>query len=389
MKINLHIVLLIVKVMMDHFIKNFSKNQSGKTLNFNGLFTRQATTGFRLYREPDLPYDETMYLAYEKKKGRPHFILRESLVVNAQLTFRDLYELGPDPSAVILYPGGNAFYFDEKMEAALAASGAVYDSDALEEIFRPWLRPDIREALESFMNRSFRGTRKKLTDIEKQSILKQVPDFDKRRAHYLRFGSMDQGPVENMPAVLFQNHAHKSRDEIEQQFFRQESSSLKARELKSYVYAVFDLQRFFQGMTAKKMPQALDQDKVDEYFLTEICRINKTVYKRGKDLDSHLIRYLIMFFDHPYADTTLLDDLAKDFMNRHRVFSPRPADSLSIDNACKLFHISREELKTMTRKHLTRLYRKLARQVHPDTGGSHEKFVNLNKAYETLLEKIR
>jgi hypothetical protein len=191
-----------------------------------------------------------------------------------------------------------------------------------------------------------------------------------------------------MPAALFLNHAHKSRDEIEQQFFRQEASTLKPRELKSYVYAVFDLQRFFQGMLAKKMPQALDQDRVDEYFLTEICRINEAVYMRDKVLDHHLVRYLIMFFDHPYADSTLLDDLAKDFMNRHRVFTPRPANSLTLENACKLFHISGEELKTMTRKHLTRIYRKLARQVHPDTGGSHEKFVNLNKAYETLLEKI-
>ena len=335
-----------------------------------------------------LPYDEVMYLAYEKKKDKPHFILRESLETLGRLTFRDLYEIGPDPSAVIRYPGGNAFYFDETMEAALAASGVVYDSDELEEIFRSWLRPDIREALESFMNRSYRNTRKKLTEAEKQEILKTVPDFDKRRAHYLRFGSMDQGSVENMPAVLFQNHAHKSRDEIEQQFFRQESSSLKAREVKSYVYAVFDLQRFFQGMLAKKMPQALDQDRVDEYFLMEICRINEAVYKRDKDLDRHLIRYLIMFFDHPYADTTLLDDLAKDFMNRHRVFSPKPANSLTLENACKLFDISREDLRTMTRKHLTRRYRKLARQVHPDTGGSHEKFVDLNKAYEILLEKI-
>lgn len=334
-----------------------------------------------------MPYDGAMYLAYEKKKGKPHFILRESLETLGRLTFRDLYEIGPDPSTVIRYPGGNAFYFDENMEAALAASGAVYDSDTLEEIFRSWLRPDIREALETFMNRSSRNTRKKPTETQKQEILKTVPDFDRRRAHYLRFGNMDQGPVENMPAALFLNHAHKSRDEIEQQFFRQEASTLKPRELKSYVYAVFDLQRFFQGMLAKKMPQALDQDMVDEYFLAEICRINETVYKRDKDLDTHLIRYLIMFFDHSYADSTLLDDLAKDFMNRHRVFSPRRANSLTLENACKLFHISREELKTMTRKHLTRLYRKLARQVHPDTGGSHEKFVDLNKAYETLLEK--
>lgn len=328
-----------------------------------------------------------MYLAYEKNRGRPHFFLRESLTLDNELTFRDLYDLGPDPSSVIVYPGGNAFYFDEKLEDALSASGAVYNSDELEEIFRPWLKPDIRQAVETFMNRSCRSTRKKLTKSQQQEILRSVPDFDKRRAHYLRFGNMDQGPVENMPAVLFLEHAHKSRDEIEQQFFRQESC-LKARELKSYVYVVFDLQRFFQGMLAKKMPQALDQDRVDEYFLSEICRINKTLHHQDKILDPHMIKYLIMFFDHAYADTTLLDDLAKDFMNRHRDFTPRPVKSVSVENACKIFHISREELTAMTRKHLTRRYRKLARQVHPDTGGSHEKFVELNNAYETLLEKV-
>ncbi len=329
-----------------------------------------------------------MYMAYEKKNGCPQFFLRESLILNNEMTFRNLYDLGPDPSAHIVYPGGNAFYFDEKMEDALSASGAAYDSDELEEIFLPWLRPDIRQSVNSFMNRSSRTAKKKLTETEKQEIFKNVPNFDKRRAHYLKFGNMDQGPVENMPAVLFCNHIHKSRDEIEQQFARQESF-LKTRELKSYVYAVFNLQRFFQGMLAKKMPQAMDQDRVDEYFLTEICRINKVIFNSDKELDDHLIRYMIMFFDHAYADSTLLDDLANAFMNRHRSFTPKPVKSITAENACKIFQITQEELKTISKKNLTRRYRKLARQVHPDTGGSHDKFVELNNAYETLLEKIK
>ncbi|MFA5906285.1 MAG: DnaJ domain-containing protein [Desulfobacula sp.] len=327
-------------------------------------------------------------MAYEKKKGRPHFFLRESLMINNRLTFRNLYDLGPDPSAVIIYPGGNAFYFDEKMEDALSAARAVYDSDELEELFRPWLRPDIRQAIEHFMNRSSRALKKKLTEMEKEEILRTVPNFDKRRAHYLKFGNMDQGPVENMPPALFSDHIHKSRDEIEQRFFREESN-LNTRDLKSYVYTVFNLQRFFQGLLAKRMPQAMDQDRVDEYFLSEICRINRVIYNRDKELDDHLIRYMIMFFDHTYDNSTLLDDLANDFMNRHRDFRPRPVKSINLENACKIFHITREELKTMTQKHLARRYRKLARQVHPDTGGSHEKFVELNNAYETLLEKLK
>jgi curved DNA-binding protein CbpA len=38
---------------------------------------------------------------------------------------------------------------------------------------------------------------------------------------------------------------------------------------------------------------------------------------------------------------------------------------------------------------LTRIYRKLARRVHPDSGGSDEKFVELNNAFQNLLEKIK
>jgi len=41
----------------------------------------------------------------------------------------------------------------------------------------------------------------------------------------------------------------------------------------------------------------------------------------------------------------------------------------------------------MTKKKLAKLYRKLARQVHPDTGGSHEKFIELNAAYQNLLSR--
>lgn len=328
-----------------------------------------------------------MYMAYEKKKGFPRFFLRESVRLGNEWTFRNLYDLGPDPAVHILYPGGNAFYFDESMEEALSASGAVYDSDDLEEIFLPWIRSDVRNRIQDFMKRSIRSTHKKLTEAQKEEILKTVPEFDKRRAHYLKFGTMDQGPVENMPAVLFTRHIHKSRDEIEQWFFRQESR-LSLRELKSYVYTVFNLHRFFQGMLAKKMPHVLDQDKVDEYFLSEVCRMNSDVYHRDKILDDHLIRYLIMFFDHAYAETTLLDDMAHAFMNRHRKFRPRPVKSITVEKACTLFNIKPDELKTLTKKQLARRYRKLARKVHPDTGGTHEKFVELSEAYDILLKSL-
>jgi hypothetical protein len=327
-------------------------------------------------------------MAYLKNNGRSHYLLRESCIIADALTFRDVFDLGTDPSEFIHYPGGNAFYLDEQMEAAVAERVVDYDTDELEDLFWPWIRPDIKRAVETFRNRSFKSTSPKLTAREKQDLAARIHTFDKRRTLYLKFGNMDQGPLENMPATLFKDHDLRSRDEIEHAFVKQEFA-LKAHELKSYVYTVFDLHRFFSGFMAKKMPHALDQEKVDDFFLKEICRLNKELFNKETQLDDHMIRYMIMFFDHQYANTTLLDDFARDFMARHRFFTPRPEKSITIRNACTIFNITKKELATMTRQHLTKLYRGFARQVHPDTGGSHEKFVELNNAYEVLLETVK
>lgn len=328
-----------------------------------------------------------MYIALHKTRGRSHFILRESCTIDAQLTCRDLFDLGPDPSVFITYAGGNAFYFDGAIEDSLSESGVDYDSDELEDLFWPWIRPDIRRALDTFRNRSSRSGYKKMTAREKDRIAAHVHSFDKRRTHYLKFGNMDQGAVENMPANLFKAHVNSSRDEIEQGFLRQEFS-LKSHELKSYVYTIFDLQHFFSGILAKKMPHALDQDKVDHFFLEELCRMNKELFNRENRLDDYMVRYLIMFFDHHYANTTLLDDFARAFMFRHRTFGPKPEKAIPLDTACRVFNITKRQLETMTTRNLTRLYRKLAIRFHPDTGGSHEQFVELNAAYKKLSSLI-
>jgi hypothetical protein len=327
-----------------------------------------------------------MYIAFKKISGQPQYFLRESCIIEGRLTFRDIYSLGKNPSLFIKYVGGNAFYFDETIEEAILQSNATYDSDELEDLFWPWIKPDIKRAIDTFRSRSNR--KKDGPDLITKQILSHTHNFDKRRLHYLKFASMDQGPVEQMPLVLFKVLAHKSRDEIEQYFFRQEFS-LGVHELKSYVYTVFNLQSFFSSFMAKTMPHVLDQEKVDLYFLEKICMLNKKLFGSTSPLEDYMIRYAIMFFDHAYADTTLLDDFAKSFMNRHRVFKPRPQKTIPADKALKIFNLNKKKLKTMTKKSLTKLYRRLARKVHPDTGGSHEKFVELNDAYETLLEEIK
>lgn len=328
-----------------------------------------------------------MYFAQIKNKTGYAYILRESVPKNKKIIFHNLFDLGTNPGSWIKYPGGNAWYLDEDMEASVSAICKNFDPDALEDLFWPWVRPGIRQAVEAFQNRGGSPGFKKLTALKKKAILAATHAFDKRRAHFLKFGNMDQGALSNMPAVLFKDLQKKSRDEIEQRFMVQESE-LKTRDLKSYVYTIFDLQHFFKGFMAKKMPQAMDQDKVETFFLEELCRINKDLFDLTSHLGDYLLRYLIMFFDHEYADTTLLDEMQKDFIFRHRFFDQAPKPLVSNRQARTLFNITREELKTLNKKKLTQIYRKFAREHHPDKGGSHEKFVEINNAYQVLLEKI-
>ena len=115
-----------------------------------------------------------MYIAYKKNNGQSQYILRESCTIDSQLTFRDLFNLGSDPSLLIKYPGGNAFYFDEKMEDILSESGVDYNSDELEDLFWPWIRSDIRRAIDTFEGRSSNPPQKKLTKNEKNQIAARV-----------------------------------------------------------------------------------------------------------------------------------------------------------------------------------------------------------------------
>jgi len=335
-----------------------------------------------------------MYLAQKKVKGKTYYVLRESYSKGDTLSFRDLFELGSDPSRFIVYPGGNAYYIDEKIEERLNVLGIQPDADTLEDMFRPFLRPDIKRAVDCFQNRSrARARRLKLGAHDIHTIRVSVHPFDKRRLHYLKFGIMDQGPVVRMPPVLFKHLLGKSRDEIEQKFIENELS-LNASELKTYVYVAFNLQRFFSGFFATKMPHVLEQKRVDDLFLKEICRVNQTLFggndaQSATNLHDYLVRYLIMFFDHDYEKSTLLDDYVQDFIYRHRFSRPPVHEKLvNLDTASRIFGVKKENLGTMTRRSLTRLYRRLAQRYHPDKGGSNKKFIELNEAYQSLLTRM-
>jgi hypothetical protein len=333
-----------------------------------------------------------MYIAIRIQQGKPRYTLRQTCrSQDGRLTYKDLADLGDIPSRFIEYPGGNAFYITETLVDHLEESGVKVDPDHLESLFWPFLAPRIRRTVETFHNRA--GKTIKRTRKEDELLHRSISSFDKRRLHYLRFGTMDQGPVEAMPAAIMKDLTGKCRDEIEQYFLRHEAK-LEATELKSYVFAAFDLHRFFSGILAKKMPQALDQERVDRYFIEELCRLHEQLFQEDSPsmehgLHPYLVRYLIHFIDNDYLHTTLLDEFARDFMARHRFFKPAPPKPLvSVDKAAAVFGLKRAEVARLTRRNLTQMYRKLAHTHHPDKGGSPEQFIELNDAFQRLMRTL-
>ncbi|MDY6851393.1 MAG: hypothetical protein SV487_04855, partial [Thermodesulfobacteriota bacterium] len=64
-----------------------------------------------------------MYLATKRINGRNRFILRESYPDGGRVLSRDLFDLGGDPTDFIVYPGGNSFYFQDKLVENLTGQG--------------------------------------------------------------------------------------------------------------------------------------------------------------------------------------------------------------------------------------------------------------------------
>jgi len=136
----------------------------------------------------------------------------------------------------------------------------------------------------------------------------------------------------------------------------------------------------------------LDQQKVDEYFLDQICALNQDkVFWFGTDtgdrLHEHLTRYLVMYFDYEYAPRSFVEEYIRNFVNSRRDYRPPfSTSSAFLDEASSIFGESKAALKEMNRRSLARLYRRRAQRFHPDKGGDHEKFVKLTQAYHALLK---
>ncbi len=334
-----------------------------------------------------------MYLARKKIRGVTHYVVRESYPApdGDYLLSRDLFDLGDDPAAHIIYPGGRCYYIDEAVEDAIRSAGAEPSAEEIDDIFWPFVKKTVKREMEPFRRprRCIRLT--KLSQEEKKQIEVSVHMFDKRRMYYLRYGNLDQSRIWRVPPKLFRVLLNKSRDEIEQYFMEMERV-LEPTEYRQYVYVIFDLQRFFIETAARTIPQALDQSQIDEYFLEEIKKLNRDKdFWAGMEMDEwlhdYLTRYVIMFFDYDFGPSSFMDDYIRQFIDSHRQFRfPEKKSAVSLDEASAIFGVTAEKLKKMSKREFTHLYRIKAHEYHPDKGGEQENFVKLTQAYKDLLK---
>ncbi|UCD80649.1 MAG: J domain-containing protein [Desulfobacterales bacterium] len=332
-----------------------------------------------------------MYLAAKKINGQVHYFIRESYRQAEHFLSRDLFDLGPDPTRYIIYPGGNAFYIDEVIEDRLSELETDVTPDELEDIFWRFVRPEIKRVLEPFRLRQDRHRANRRKKLPAEKVETPLHIFDKRRVHFLKFGRADQRFIERLPQKMFRVLFNKSRDEIEQGFMDMEAA-LVPREYKTYTYTIFNLQQFFYESYSKNHPEMLSQEKVDAHFIKQICRLNTDRnfwggMKTGDRLHDYLIRYVLMHFDYDYAASSFMEDYLRQFINSRRDYRPPfKSTALTLKNASAIFGESKEALKKMSRKELARLYRRKAQQLHPDKGGNHKKFIKLTEAYHALLK---
>jgi hypothetical protein len=334
-----------------------------------------------------------MYLATLTRGGATRYEIRQSLP-GPNHRYRDycvVFDLGPDPGRYIETLSDDICFFSSELEDQVQSRTSEDATVLLEDMLWNFLPADERHRLSVFR---YRGKARvtPLSDEERQEIERGVHLFDRRRLFYLRYGAVDQSRIFRLNPKLYRPLLKKCRDEREFYLIDLEKR-LQPNELRTYVFAIFDLQRHFTESFSATMPEALNQIDIADYFIEDICALNrdttfwKTAEQRGS-LHDHLVRYLIMFFDHGYGRRSLFDDFIREFMGRHRAFSwPDKKPAVSTSQAEEIFQTSWRKLQKLSRRDLTRLYRKRAKDLHPDSGGDHDEFIKLNAAYASLIAR--
>jgi hypothetical protein len=215
-----------------------------------------------------------MYLARQcQKDGSIKYFIRHSYQDEADIWLsKSLFSLGHDPEKYIVYVGDRAFYIDPAVEEAISSQGVIYNYDDLEEIFMPFLEPEIRRVVEQFGKRG--GKRRRYSKVELAAMQKDIHPFDRRRLCFLKFCHTKIEDLSNQPFSFFNILLNKSRDEIEHVLEDMEFM-LSPREKREYLYAIFDIPRRFAPRLTRFIPDAQDQDLIDKYLLEEICKLDQ------------------------------------------------------------------------------------------------------------------
>ena len=334
-----------------------------------------------------------MYLAIERDGRNTRYSIRESYFEGGLWKSRDIIRLDGRPENYIIYAGDRAYYLDEEIENRLLEKGVEPDKDELDRLFRPYLEPFVREMVERFdRGREGRSKHNRLSRQEMEDADRLVHPVDKRRLLYLRTGRMEQGKAPDRPHRFFNILLNKSRDELEQMFLRMEGD-MPIHEYKSYVYVIFDIQRFFSHRMTRYFPATLDQERIEEIFMEQFCSLGRNKlycggYSSEYVIRTYLFRYLIMFYDYDYGQENIMREYIENFMNRRRAFNPPPSKSVvsGVDEALNIMGIGKNDFLSMTVKDLAKIFRKKSHDHHPDKGGEHDEFIKLVCAYEKLTE---
>jgi hypothetical protein len=334
-----------------------------------------------------------MYLATLTRGQTKHYEIRQSLPGDDHryLEYQVVFDLGGDPGRYIERLSDDICYFSAELEERLQQETSEDASLILEELLWNFLPAEEQTRLSIFRHRG-KARVSALSERERSAIEKDIHLFDRRRLYYLRYGAVDQSRIFRLNPKLYRPLLNKCRDEREFYLLDLEKA-LQHNELRTYVFAIFDLQRHFTESFSATMPEALNQTDIADFFIEEICSLNDDVSfwrtgTGGTSLHDHLIRYMIMFFDHGYGRRSLFDDFVREFMGRHRAFSwPEKKPTVSTGQAEKIFQRKWQKLQKMSRRELTRLYRERAKELHPDSGGNHEQFIQLNGAYASLMAR--
>ncbi len=336
-----------------------------------------------------------MYLARIRQGREVRYFLRQSFFDQRQgcYLFRQIYDLGTRPGDFIDHADAGLPVFHRRsggggrpgwcrQEGRRSARGAVVG------VFHQGRAGAILTGCTGAGPSA--GSRSRLEDEER--LQREIHLFDRRRLYFLRFGAVDQSRIHRLHKKLCRPLLGQCRDEREFSFAEQEKV-LSPAEYRIYVFAIFDLQRFFSESYAAYLPEALDQALMADRLVEEICRLNRDDHfwagmAQEDWLHPHLRRYLVMFFDYGYGHRPFVQDFAREFMDRHRTFRWPEREGPSEADKSAVFGRTMAELRRLPKRELTRLFRKRAKELHPDSGGNHERFILLSATYEELKRRF-